>query len=131
MTGSIGVTNTIAALYGLYLVAAGIGLMRDPGLADRIMRALLDSPVLAYLTGILAFGLGGTVVAIHNQWTGVVPIVVSLLGWAALIEGVLMLAMPGAFIGFFARLNFTNSFVRAISMAAILCGAILLYVALT
>jgi uncharacterized protein YjeT (DUF2065 family) len=130
MAASIGVTNTIAALYGLYLVAAGIGLARDPGLANRIMRVLLDEPAISYLTGILALALGGTIVAVHNQWTGVVPVIVSLLGWAVLLEGVLMLAMPGAFIRFFARLNFTDAFVRAASLAAILCGAILLYVAL-
>jgi hypothetical protein len=131
MAVSLGTTDTIAALYGLYLVAAGVGLMREPGLADRIMRAMIDQPVLGFLTGIMTLALGGTIVAVHNQWTGVVAVIVSLLGWAALIEGIAMLAIPGPFIEFFARMNFTPGFVRAVSAVAILCGAALLLVTLT
>lgn len=130
MIASIGLTNMLALLYGLYLVAAAIGLLRQPQLVDAITKSMLADPFLVFLVGIFTLALGGTVVAIHNSWAGPVSVIVTLFGWAALVEGLLMLAIPGPFLKIFADLKFTPSAIRAISGVCILVGAILIVVAL-
>ena len=44
--------------------------------------------------GMLALTFGSIVVAGHNVWSGL-PIVVTLVGWAQVLKGVLHLTVPG------------------------------------
>ncbi len=45
-------------------------------------------------TGLLHFALGAVIVAFHNVWSGGVPIVVTVLGWAWVVKGSLYLVYP-------------------------------------
>ncbi len=54
----------------------------------------------------------------------------SVIGWAALAEGVLMLAVRRPFIGFFARLAPSASGARMIAGLTVVFGVVLLYAAL-
>jgi len=123
-------TNVIAALIGLYMLAGGAGMLTDRDVWSRVIREIAASPALGYIAGILAFAIGAAIVAVHNRWDTPLGIFVSLIGWAALIEGVLMLALRRPFIGFFARLAPSASAGRIIASLIAAAGAILLYAAL-
>jgi len=123
-------TNVIAALIGLYMIAGGVGLLTDRDVWSRVIRDIAASPALGYIAGILAFAIGAAIVAVHNRWGTPLEIVVSIIGWAALAEGVLMLALRRPFIGLFARLAPSASAGRIIAGLVAAAGAILLYAAL-
>ncbi len=123
-------TDVIAAMIGLYMLAGGVGMLTDRDLWSRVIKEFAASPALGYLAGILAFAIGAAIVAAHNRWGTPLEIVVSLIGWAALVEGVLMLALRRPFLGFFARLAPSASAARIIAGLIVAAGAVLLYAAL-
>ncbi len=123
-------TNVIAALIGVYMIAGGVGMLTDRDVWSRVIRDIAASPALGYIAGILAFAIGAAIVAVHNRWGTPLEIVVSIIGWAALAEGVLMLALRRPFIGLFARLAPSAAAGRIIAGLVAAAGAVLLYAAL-
>lgn len=84
-------TLQLAMLIGLYELAAGF--VSVTGRID--WTAMLDefdrSPALAFVTGFVVFAIGGTMVMVHQRWSDPLAMIVSLVGWIALAEGLLML----------------------------------------
>ena len=81
------------------MVAAGIGLLNDRDSYATLIGDLSDYTALGYVTSVFVFVLGAVMVADHNLWTDPLAVVVSLIGWAVLIVGVLMLAIRRQFLG--------------------------------
>lgn len=122
-------TNTLAALIGLYFLAAGVGLFAERNNATQLMRELVAQPMFGFLGGIIAFIIGGAIVGVHNNWSSLLSGFVSLVGWAALLEGVLMLACRKWFLGIFARLTLSASTVSAFALGTFVLGAVLMLAA--
>lgn len=130
MIASYPVTETIAAFLGLYMLAGGLGLLAERGVWSRVIQGIADSPALGYLTGIIVFVVGAAIVAVHNRWGTPLEIIVSLIGWAGLVEGVLMLAMRRPFIRSVTRFTPSPYVVRILAGVSVLAGVVLLYAAL-
>lgn len=66
------------------------------------MRALLSgfesNAVWPWVTGAFILAAGLIIVALHQYWQGVAAVIVSLLGWVLVLRGVLLLAVPDAFM---------------------------------
>jgi hypothetical protein len=128
MTTAIPLTLHLAVLIGLYEFAAGIA-----GLTGQISwSAMLDeferSPALTFITGFICFVIGGVLIISHDIWTDLLAAIVSLIGWVAAIEGLLIMIAPQPLLTFSRRLV-TNQ--RAVSIIAILFGAFLIIAGLT
>lgn len=61
-----------------------------PALAEQISR----DPGLIFLSGILLFVAGVAMVRTHNIWVGGWPVVVTVLGWLAVLSGLLRMLFP-------------------------------------
>jgi hypothetical protein len=121
-------TLHLSVLIGLYLVAAGTGGLTGAARWDELIAEIERSPGLISLLGALAFAAGALIVMLHNRWTDPLACVVSVLGWAALAEGLVLLAYPPAWLAL-ARPLLRR--VRAVATGAILIGALLLLAGLT
>ena len=125
MIETLSVTQILAVFLGLYMVAAGIGFLTGRGSYATLIDELRDNTALGYVTGAFVFALGAAMVAVHNLWTGPLAIVVSLVGWGALIEGVLMLAIRRTFLGLVKVVPLTPATLVPCGIAAIVLGAVL------
>lgn len=86
----------ILQVFGIVYVAAGVGMLASPKSVGRLLEGFSDNPALLFLGGIISIPLGYVFVAFHNTWNaGVASTLVTLLGWAILIKGVLLLVLPG------------------------------------
>ena len=130
MIETLSVTQILAVFLGLYMVAAGIGFLAGRGSYATLIDELRNNTALGYVTGAFVFALGAAMVAVHNLWTGPLAIVVSLVGWGALIEGVLMLAIRRTFLGLVKVVPLTPATMVSCGIAAIVFGAVLLYAGL-
>ena len=126
MTTAIPLTLHLLVLIGLYDLAAGIA-----GLTGRIdwiqmLGEFERSPALTFVTGFVAFILGGVVIIVHNIWTDPLAIIVSLVGWIAAIEGLFIMAFPAPLLTFSKRLvgnsRLISAFAAAFGLALILLG---------
>jgi hypothetical protein len=121
-------TLHLCVLIGLYMVAAGIGGLTGAARWDALIGELERSAGLTYLLGAVAFAAGALVVMIHNRWTDPLACLVSVVGWAALAEGLVVLAHPPAWLAL-ARPMLRH--IRAVAIVSLLFGALLLVAGLT
>ena len=128
MTTAIPLTLHLLVLIGLYELAAGIA-----GLTGRIdwremTEEFVRSPSLSFVTGFMVFAIGGVMIMNHHHWTDPLAVVVSLIGWIALIEGIAMMIAAKPLLIFFRPLIGSQ---RAVSLFAALFGIILIALGLT
>jgi hypothetical protein len=88
-------TIFLAKLIGLYcvLLAGGMLINRRDSLAA--IEAMIRSPQMLLMSGVVALPAGLALVLGHNAWSGgPLAIVVTIFGWAVLIKAVALLAAP-------------------------------------
>ena len=120
MLESLSSTDTLALFIGLYMLAAGIGLLIDPKGYGGLIDELRASVAVAYIAAILAFVFGAIIVAFHNVWTNSTAILVSLIGWAGLMEGLLLLAFRQTFLNLVGAIPLTARTMVPFGMITIL-----------
>ncbi|HXX36598.1 MAG TPA: hypothetical protein VEP50_00395 [bacterium] len=87
-------SKTIAALIGPTLVAGAAAVLLNladwPALAERAFR----DPALVFESGFPLFVAGLAIVRAHNRWAGGWPLLVTALGWLALLGGLSRILFP-------------------------------------
>ena len=93
--------------------------MRDKGEAGSFSNALLTLP------------LGVLIVAFHNVWTGVVPITLTLIGWAYVVKSFIYFTFPRYGASMIARVTVERSWMFVPPGALMTAyGALLLFTSL-
>jgi hypothetical protein len=92
MTTHSDITLLLAMLIGGYVAAAGLGGLLTPDRWGRVLDDFVASPTLGLLAGVIAFVVGGALVAVQAGWSDPLAVVVSLVGWIGLAEGFVLIA---------------------------------------
>jgi len=85
-------SRRIAGLLGPTLIALAVSEAMN-------LRAMAEHPAsigLVYLNGTLLFVAGVAIVQVHNRWTRGWPVLVTLMGWFAILGGVMRMLAPQA-----------------------------------
>ena len=130
ITTSTVLTLSLAKAMGVYMIAGGLSglLARDRWAA--ILDSFRENAGLTYMSGLFVFALGAVVILAHNTWTDPLAIVVSLFGWVAAIEGVVIIAYPDPLLKWSASM-LRPAMVTGFAIFTIVAGAILLLLGLT
>ena len=121
-------TFVLASILGLYLIAGGLGLVIDPKRGVELLDDLERSPGLMYLLAVVAFTVGALILLFHGYMFSVLSLIVTVIGWAALLEGVVLLIRPSIW---FALARPFMRHLRIFASVTMLCGALLLFAGLT
>lgn len=83
-----------------------------------------------FANGMLSLTFGSIIVAFHNVWTGL-PAVLTVIGWAQVLKGLLSLTVPSLGARSLARVSVERSseFIGA-GVVALLIGALQVYIVL-
>lgn len=130
MAQTFGVSELLGLFIGLYLIAGGVALIREPDLYRQMLVMLRENSAIGFLTGLFAFVIGAAIIALHNSWDSLMAVFVSLVGWAALIEGMALIAVRREFLDLAGRLMLKGTVLRVVSIAAIVIGGLLVIFAL-
>lgn len=84
----------LAKLIGPLLLVMGAGILIKPADFRTMVQGFIGNTALIYLAGVLAFVPGLAVVLTHNVWTADWRIAITLLGWLALIAGIIRILLP-------------------------------------
>ncbi|MHA6287357.1 hypothetical protein [Maricaulis sp. CAU 1757] len=130
MIQSLSANAIILLGFGLYALAVGLGMLVDPDRMERLLAELRQLAVAGFIAGILTLGIGVAMLGLAGPGPGLDAIVVRVLGWAALIKGLVLLVHPGWLLGFSNRFMASERMVRAWSVVTLVMGALALVLAL-
>ena len=105
-------TVFLSKLIGLYCILASLGMAAHRQATIETMTALIHTPPVLFLAGIVALLAGLAMVLGHNVWSaGALPIVVTLVGWVTLIRGFVVLFLsPETEVRLFAGFHYDRLF---------------------
>lgn len=86
----------LAKLVGPMLVVLGLFVSLRPGRIGRIGREFLDSEALIFISGVITLPAGLAIVLTHNVWAADWRVLITLIGWVAVVAGIARIALPDA-----------------------------------
>jgi uncharacterized protein YjeT (DUF2065 family) len=117
----------LAKIIGPLFVVVGLGLFINLDHYRRMLSDFGSSPLSIYMAGTTALLLGLIVVTFHNVWVVNWPVIITLLGWSALIKGAVRIAAPRLVAdraGLYAR---NTNVITASALVTLVLGGILTY----
>ena len=87
----------LAQVIGIYLFIVSLALIVKQLRFKKILHDFLGDHPLMFLTGIIGVIIGLLIVLFHNVWVSDWPVLVTLIGWITLIQGVARIFYPDNF----------------------------------
>ena len=88
----------IFQVFSLVYLAIGIGILINPDFYKKLYEDFIENTSALYLGGIMALVIGYLLVTFHNTWTKDFSVIITVIGWIALIKGMLILVRPKVII---------------------------------
>ena len=88
------IADTVCVVFGVYALAAGAGMVIEPGRASTLLSGFETNPGLTYVTGAFMFFLSAGLLSLVCDFTTVTHGITTLLAAGMVIEGLLFLAWP-------------------------------------
>ena len=120
-------SKTIARLIGPTLLVIAAGVLVRLGSFQAVADRLSREPALVFLSGVLLFVAGLAIVSAHNIWAGGWPVLVTVLGWLAILGGLLRLLLPTWFGAVGTGLGQSTGLLALIGVVLLVVGAFLSY----
>src|SRR5262249_32087008 len=121
-------TTFLSRLIGLFSILVSLSLVTHKQTSVETLTALIHNPPPLVIFGMLCLIAGIAMVLSHNVWSGgVLPVVVTLIGWLVLIRELLLLFLsPEGLVELLAGLHFEQLFYLNVTVSFIL-GVYLTY----
>ena len=120
-------SKTIAGLIGPTLIAIAVALLVNlesfPALAESVSR----DPLLIFVSGVLMFIAGLAIVRVHNRWEADWTVLVTVLGWIALIGGLARMMFPIELAAMATKFSQDTGLIAAEAVVLLVVGAFLSY----
>ena len=84
----------VAGLVGPLLLTVAISLFLNQSQMAEMMDQFARIWALVFIAGMLTLVAGLTIVQTHNVWSGGWPVIITVLGWLAIIGGVARMVLP-------------------------------------
>ena len=88
----------LAQVIGCYLFFMSLAMLIHQQRFKKTMSDLLNNMTLITLSGGISLAVGLLIVVDHNVWVPDWPVLITLIGWILLLQGLMKLFVPDAFI---------------------------------
>jgi len=116
----------ISKILGIIYFAFGIGMLVNPSFYRREIPKLLENSAYLILGGFLAIVFGFLILEGQNTWPSDWTVVITILGWVAILKGAMLLAFPNS-MNLFKPLFESKLFMNILTPSVIIMGAIFIY----
>ena len=120
-------SHFLAKLIGPVFIAGGIGMLFNTAVYRAMFERALHDHMIIYLSGVLALTMGLAMVAVHNDWKWHWPLIITIIGWLALIGGVVRMVAPQVIEAYGLAVLSTPNFFIIDGGIALLLGVLLSY----
>ena len=117
----------IARLLGPVLVVATLGMLLNAKLIRAIAREVPGSLALLYVFGFIDLVGGLAIVLVPNRWVWDWPVIITILGWVAIVRGVVRMLWPDQVKKFATRALRKENTLMIAGIVMLIVGAVLCY----
>ncbi len=118
----------LARLLGPILVVLGVGLIAFQDSWRAMAKEFFVSRPMIFMSGFLTLLGGLAIVNTHNVWQGGWPVIITVLGWLAIIGGITRMLFPQAAVGIGERMLGNRTYLTVAGAVEGLVGLWLCYV---
>ncbi|MBI1866531.1 MAG: hypothetical protein HY005_01655 [Candidatus Staskawiczbacteria bacterium] len=119
----------LANIFGLSIVAVSLSLLLNPKNVKKISDSMENGITLFY-TGIVSFVIGTAMILNHNIWVYDWRLIITILGWAILVKGIIRLFLPKMAINMSKKI-INSQWIPLILVAGVILGCVLIYFGFT
>jgi hypothetical protein len=119
-------TIFLAQALGLILTVSGLAVLINLKDSSELLDELIKNKGVLWLGGYLALFIGAVVIALNNVWNLHFQLLLTIVGWAALLKGALILLFPKFTMSFYKKWNKPGVLAFG-GLVALILGLILLY----
>lgn len=87
-------TRLIGGLMGPLLFAMGVAMLLNRSLFPEMAAELERSYIVIFISGLLSLLAGVAIIRVHNVWSGGWPVIVTVVGWLAIVGGLARMWFP-------------------------------------
>jgi len=84
----------LAKAIGLYYVIVSLGMILNGARIKGLLMEIMKNQGLLFVTGFFALIIGILLVTSHNIWVADWRVLITLMGWGALMKGVIRVTLP-------------------------------------
>lgn len=105
-------TLFLSRLLGLYCILASLSLVVHKQASLSTVNMLVHNPPVVLLLGVITLAAGLAIVLGHNVWSGgLLPVIVTVVGWITLIKGLLFVFLtPDAIANLLEAMQYNQRF---------------------
>jgi len=118
-------SKTIAALVGPTLIASAISIFINLHAWPALVDQAFHNPPLIFVSGYPLFVAGLAMVYFHNRWTVGWPVLVTAVGWLAVLGGLSRILFPSRLAEIALRAVHTTGVMPAAAIIILVLGAFL------
>ncbi|MES2273241.1 MAG: hypothetical protein V4487_03525 [Chlamydiota bacterium] len=86
-----------AQVFGCYIFLISLAMLLHQNRFKRMMTDFLTNHPLVSLSGAISLLIGLVVVITHDVWVAQWPVVITLIGWIAILQGIMRIFFPETF----------------------------------
>jgi len=118
-------SKSIAGLIGPTLVAGAVAVLLNLGTWPALVEQGFRDPPLVFVSGFPLFVAGLAIVRAHNHWAGGWPVLVTVVGWLALLSGLSRILFPTRLVAIAVGAVQIIGVLPAVAIVFLLIGAFL------
>ena len=117
----------LARLIGPVMALVGISLLMNETAFRKMAMEFLRSPALIFFSGMILMPAGLAVVLSHNVWVLNWPLIITLLGWIAVVSGALRVFAPDRALKIGKKAIASKEIITVAAASWLVIGAVLCY----
>jgi uncharacterized membrane protein len=120
----MGTSIFIARIFGLCYLILGIGFLFNRKAFQRVMDDFCKNAAIVFYGGLFALVIGLVIVLTHNRWVAQWAVMITIIGWAALIKGIWLVVFPDTVIRFMSVYQKNESLLSFQAFVALALGVV-------
>ena len=117
----------IFQFFSVVYLCIGVGMIFNREFYKKMFSDFVGNASMLYLGGVMALVVGFLLVTFHNTWVCSPSTIITVLGWIALIKGVVILVQPKALISLTKALVASDKFMTIEMVLVIAIGLLFSY----
>jgi uncharacterized membrane protein HdeD (DUF308 family) len=116
----------IAQVLRIFFVVVGVSMVANGKATAAAVEESVQNKGILFMWGILALLIGAVIVVFNNVWASGLTLLITILGWLALVKGTFILLLPGPAASLYKKCG-KSGLLTVAGVVMVVLGLVLLY----